>query len=136
MLPAHAFAAPSASALRAAATAHYGVRVLGGWTSWTALLSKCEGHGLEVTGLTFLPGRKACVSASKDGTVRIWDMTSGQQRAVLEGHSEGVTCLAVSGNAESSNLIASGSADGTIRLWDPVSLQENAVLGTAGGAGE
>jgi WD40 repeat protein len=32
-------------------------------------------------------------SGSDDGTVRLWDVTSGESHGVLKGHRSGVTCL-------------------------------------------
>jgi len=62
------------------------------------------------------------VSGSRDGTVRVWDAErwSAGSVAVLEGHTETVTCLAVvnKGQCGSRVLVASGSRDKTVRVWD------------------
>jgi WD40 repeat protein len=48
------------------------------------------------------------------GAVRLWDASTGQPIATLEGHTGGVWGLALSADCQ---LLASGSEDGTVRLW-------------------
>jgi WD40 repeat protein len=59
-----------------------------------------------------------------DGTVRIWDQATGEERAVLTGHSGAVRTVAV---APDGSWLATGGADGTVRIWDPVAGQERAA---------
>lgn len=59
------------------------------------------------------------VSASKDKTVRVWDLKKKREKIVLRGHIGIVNEVAVTYD----NLyIASGSSDCSIRVWN---LQEN-----------
>jgi WD40 repeat protein len=53
-------------------------------------------------------------SADSEGTVRLWDLTTGDCLQVLRGHDRRVWSVAFS----SSGLLASSSEDETIRLWD------------------
>ena len=53
------------------------------------------------------------VSGSEDGTVRLWDVLSGEQMQSLEGHEEPVSAIALSADG---TRIASGSWDETVRL--------------------
>ena len=70
-------------------------------------------------------------SGGRDGTVRIWDVATGQERAVLTGHTGEVEAVAV---APDGSWLASGSGDGTVRIWDVATGQERAVLtGHTGG---
>lgn len=76
-----------------------------------------HGHGSEdlqrgtVRCVKALSGRKA-ISSSRDTTLRIWDVETGQCEGLLEGHTASVRSFAVHGT-----IIASGSYDFTGRLW-------------------
>ena len=60
-----------------------------------------------------LDGKKL-VSAGSDFTVRIWDINSQQEEAILEGHKDSVMSVSFSPNR---NKVVSGSKDGSIRIW-------------------
>ena len=66
-----------------------------------------------------------------DGTVRIWDPATGQQRAALTGHSRRVKAVAI---APDGTWLASGGDDGTVRIWDPATGQQRAALAGHSGA--
>jgi WD40 repeat protein len=55
------------------------------------------------------------VTASHDGTARIWDARTGRQLAILEGHFRGVRSAAFSPDG---SRIVTASFDGTARIWD------------------
>ena len=68
----------------------------------------------------FHPTEDAAVSASEDGTARVWDLSSGKCVKSLQGHKKFEVlraCWAPPGMADDSVAIATGSADGTVRLW-------------------
>ena len=46
----------------------------------------------------------------------LWNLSRGDQLAVLKGHLGTVTCAAFS---PAGNRLATGSMDGTVRIWDP-----------------
>jgi WD40 repeat protein len=64
-------------------------------------------------------------SGGGDGTVRIWDVATGQQRAILTGHSRGVSAVAV---APDGSCLASGGGDSTVRIWDVATGRTQALM--------
>ncbi len=48
----------------------------------------------------------------RDNIIRIWDTETYEEIATLEGHTEGVSCIAIH-----NNKLYSGSEDNTIRVW-------------------
>ena len=72
-------------------------------------------HTWRVETLAFSSDDKHLVSGSKDNSIRLWDVETGTEFAVLSGHVGEVNALAFS--ADGLTLI-SGSIDGTILLWD------------------
>ncbi|KAF5337774.1 hypothetical protein D9758_016623 [Tetrapyrgos nigripes] len=79
-----------------------------------------EGHtGKFVTGevlsVAYSPDGKYVISASRDKTIRIWNVQTGQQIKCLMGHKDTVRSVVYSPDGR---YIISGSDDGTIRLWD------------------
>ncbi len=57
---------------------------------------------------------------SYDGTIRFWDVDTGQQLRTIYGHSTIIKSIAFSPDGEK---IASGSGDGTVLLWKISSTQ-------------
>ncbi len=78
-----------------------------------------HGHFADVTGVavTNNPKEPAVVSASEDGTVRVWDPTSGQTRRVLT-HPVSVRAVACTLPGTAANLCLSGDSQGKGRIWD------------------
>ena len=65
------------------------------------------------------------VTASLDGTTRIWDAASAEEIAVLRGHDSFVQSAAFS--PDGSRLVTA-SDDKTARIWDAATAKEIAVL--------
>lgn len=89
------------------------------WITLTLL----EGHQHAVWAVA-LTGDGRAVSASSDGTLRVWDLESGDELAVLTGHRDAVRAVARTGDGR----VVSASWDGTLRVWD---LETRRVVVTA-----
>ena len=74
-------------------------------------------HDGAVLGLAFALAGSRVVSASADGTVRVWEATTDPARPplVLRGHKGSVAHLAVDRKGEH---IVSGGDDGTVAVWN------------------
>jgi WD40 repeat protein len=84
-----------------------------------------EGHTGAVRGLAISPDGKTIASGDNDNTIRIWDMASGKQLAVLKKAAVyGVDSLAFSPDGKT---LASGNGGNTIKLWD-VRTHKNRTL--------
>lgn len=68
---------------------------------------KLKKHREEIVSLTFSPDGKMLLSGSKDGTIRAWDTTTGQQQYICPGHVGDVTDIAVT--TEGKTLISLNS---------------------------
>jgi hypothetical protein len=66
------------------------------------------------------PDARRLASASLDGTIKIWDLETGQDVLTLHGHPE-VFALAFSPDGR---RLASGGNDNTIRIWDATPLSQ------------
>jgi WD40 repeat protein/DNA-binding SARP family transcriptional activator len=72
-------------------------------------------HSGSVTRAAFSADGSRLVTASRDGTVRIWDpYTDAPEQLVLRGHTGQVDAIAFSPDG---SRLASASADGTVRVW-------------------
>lgn len=75
-----------------------------------------RGHQGPVTAVAAIPGGNRIVSASDDGTARIWDVESGLEVAALNvADPRPVTALAVMSGPP---RIVTGYGNGDVRLWD------------------
>jgi RNA polymerase sigma factor (sigma-70 family) len=74
-----------------------------------------RGHTLGVSSVAFAPDKRRLASASADGTVKVWDITTGKELLTLRGHDKQVWCVAFNPKRDE---LASGGADGTVKIWD------------------
>ncbi|KAL6335000.1 hypothetical protein AAG906_023805 [Vitis piasezkii] len=77
-----------------------------------------EGHGHYVMQVAFNPKDPSTFSsASLDGTIKIWNLSSPVPDFTLDGHSKGVNCIDYFMSGPKPYLI-SGSDDHTAKVWD------------------
>ena len=74
-----------------------------------------QGHNGEISTVAVMADGSSVVSASWDGTLRIWDLGTGSGLHTLRGHGPGYIGLAL---AIGARRAVSASADGTLRVWD------------------
>ena len=88
------------------------------WTSGqsgTSLVRTLSGHTGAVWAVTVTPDGRYAVSGSRDNTVRVWDLASGETVRIFSGHTGRVGAVAVTPDGRHA---VSGSGDGTVLMWD------------------
>ncbi|GAB4276669.1 MAG: hypothetical protein Fur0025_02020 [Oscillatoriaceae cyanobacterium] len=72
------------------------------------------------------PDGTRLASGGAEQPIKIWNLKTGKQSNILEGHSDTVLTVAFSPDGKS---LASGAADGTIRIWDLLAGEPIHTLG-------
>jgi platelet-activating factor acetylhydrolase IB subunit alpha len=60
-------------------------------------------------------------SASRDKSIKVWDLSTGNCKKTLNGHNEWVRCLSINTQG---NLLASSSDDEIILVWNIETSQQ------------
>ena len=79
------------------------------------LRATLRGHTDQLTGAAFSPDGQLIVSASLDGTARVWDARAGKMIAELRGHTRAVIRASFSPDNQ---RVLTASADKSARVWD------------------
>ena len=89
------------------------------------LLCTLSGHTASVWGVAISSDGRYGLSASWDKTVKVWDLSSGQELRTLSGHTDYVWGVAISLDGRYG---LSASRDKTVKVWDLSSGQELRTL--------
>lgn len=72
------------------------------------------GHTGSINAIALSADGRFLVSASEDGSLKLWDTATGNVLRTLQGHDKQVLAVSVSPDG---SLIASGGMDATVRIW-------------------
>jgi serine/threonine protein kinase len=86
-----------------------------------------DAHSSWVTCVAINPVHPTFASSSLDDTIKIWNLTTGEELQTLKGHSRGVNTIAISPDGK---VLVSGSDDYSVKIWN---FQTGALLGTLNG---
>lgn len=73
-----------------------------------------SGHEGVVNDAEFSPDGASLITASQDGTARIWNAETGEQLAILRGHDDAINTARFSSDGK---RVLTASEDGTARSW-------------------
>ncbi len=79
------------------------------------LLRTLIGHGDWVKTVAVTPNGKQIISGSKDNTIKVWNLETGEEQFTLTGHTGSVNAVAVTPDGK---LVISGSSDGNLKVWN------------------
>jgi hypothetical protein len=94
------------------------------------VLIELDGHTGSIDGAAFFPDGRRIVTASRDGTARVWDVTTGGTLSILGGPDKSATRAVLSLSHDGRRIVTAGGA--TARVWDAASRWALAVLRATG----
>jgi serine/threonine protein kinase len=95
-----------------------GAAVLVMWVSslvFSRSPQRLTGHTAEVNSVAFHPDSKHLASASRDKTIKVWDIRTSRELRTLSGHKDQVNSVAYRPDGKQ---LASASDDQTVLIWD------------------
>eukprot|EP00731_Ephydatia_muelleri_P035576 Em0137g8a len=75
-----------------------------------------SGSKASIMSVQFDPQCKVILAASNDNTARLWSISEGRSKHILEGHSGKVLCAKFI--ADETHKMVTGSHDRTLKIWD------------------
>ena len=84
-----------------------------------------SGHTHWINAVAFSPKDGLLASGCNDGTVKLWDRITGQERATMRANAEAVNAVAFSPDGK---VLASGGDDNMVRLWDTATREGAATF--------
>jgi guanine nucleotide-binding protein subunit beta-2-like 1 protein len=84
------------------------------------------GHSHFINEICLHPNGQHCLSASWDGTVRLWDLKSGKTVRKLLGHTRDVLSVALSPNPQMPQILT-GGRDNEVKIWNTSGLCKHTV---------
>lgn len=91
-------------------------------------LIRFEGHGGVIRDIAISHNNRYALSASDDGTARVWDLANGAEVNSLPGHTDDIYATIYSPNMDNGYILASAGLDEKVRIWDVEANNEIAVL--------
>ncbi len=85
------------------------------------LLKTLTGHRSWVRTVAFHPNGHLLASASADGVLKLWDVTTGALLKTVQAHNSTILCVVFSPDGET---LATSGIDGTVRIW-PLNTKYN-----------
>ena len=84
-----------------------------------------SGHFKAILAVAITPDGQRAVSASSDNTLKVWDLSSGEEAHTLSGHSKAILAVAITSDGQQA---ISASSDNTLKVWDLSSDEEAHTL--------
>jgi WD40 repeat protein len=94
-------------------------------TPHRGVLRTLKGHSNWIKAVAVTADGKRAISASRDDTLKVWDLITGKELFSLQGHRESVNAVAI---ATDGKRAISGSWDNTLKVWDLTTRKEQFTL--------